>query len=214
MDTRVREAIRYLGYGKAEPDKDIKELIYSSFQELEQIAERKLYYQSCGLTILSNHGLLIDTIEITSRNLNKNLRGCKEVLLLGATLGTGVDRLLQKYERLDITKAVVLQACAAAYLEEFCDFEQQKIKEDYAKEGLYLRPRFSPGYGDFPLDHQKDILEILGAAKRIGLTMTESYMLTPTKSITAVIGVSSQNEACHIKGCEVCTKEDCVYRRS
>ena len=214
MNTREREAIRYLGYGKAEPDEHIKKLIDSSFQELEQIAEKKLYYQTCSLDIWNDYSLMIGTVEIKSKNLCKNLRGCKEVLVLGATLGTGVDRLLQKYERLDITRAVVLQACAAAYLEEFCDVEQKKLKEHYGKEGLYLRPRFSPGYGDFSLEHQKDILEILNAAKRIGLSMTESHMLIPTKSITAVIGISGQNEACHVKGCEACTKEDCMYRRS
>ena len=121
MDIRVREAIRYLGYGKSEPDENIKKLIDSSFQELDQVAERKFYYQKYSLKILNDKSLLLDTLEINSRNLCKNLQGCEEVLLLGATLGAGVDRLLQKYERLDIARAVVLQACAAAYLEEFCD---------------------------------------------------------------------------------------------
>jgi len=130
MDIRVREAIRYLGYGKSEPDENIKKLIDSSFQELDQVAERKFYYQKYSLKILNDKSLLLDTLEINSRNLCKNLQGCEEVLLLGATLGAGVDRLLQKYERLDIARAVVLQACAAAYLEEFCDLEQDKIKTE------------------------------------------------------------------------------------
>ena len=104
--------------------------------------------------------------------------------------------------------------CAAAMLEEYCDKAQNEIAESLRKEQLYLRPRFSPGYGDYSILHQDDILRMLDAAKTIGLTMTESYMLTPTKSVTAVIGVSSTQEPCHIKGCEECQKLDCIYRRS
>ena len=107
-----------------------------------------------------------------------------------------------------------MQACAAAMLEEYCDEMQDKIAQQLAEEKLYLRPRFSPGYGDFSILHQKEILDMLDAPKRIGLTMTDAYMLVPTKSVTAIIGVSNTKEPCHQKGCEECTKEDCLYRRS
>ena len=80
--------------------------------------------------------------------------------------------------------------------------------------GLYLRPRFSPGYGDFSILHQKELLQMLEAPKKIGLTLTEGYMLTPTKSVTALLGMSKDAKECDIKGCEACTKEDCIYRRS
>ena len=90
---------------------------------------------------------------------------------------------------------------------------QEQIVDGLEK-GLYLRPRFSPGYGDFSIFHQKELLQMTDASKQIGLTMTDGYMLTPSKSITAVIGISSEAGECTVKGCEVCTKEDCVYRRS
>ena len=60
----------------------------------------------------------------------------------------------------------------------------------------------------------RSVEEMLDTAKKIGLTMTESYMLTPTKSVTAVIGISDTQEKCHIKGCEACGKKDCIYRRN
>jgi cobalamin-dependent methionine synthase I len=107
-----------------------------------------------------------------------------------------------------------MQACAAAMLEEYCDEMQDKIAQQLAEEQLYLRPRFSPGYGDFSILHQQEILNMLDAPKRIGLTMTDAYMLAPTKSVTAIIGVSNTKEPCHQKGCEECTKVDCLYRRS
>ena len=142
------------------------------------------------------------------------MKGCSQAVVFGATLGTSVDVLMKRYSLTDMAKAVVLQACAAAMLEEYCDKAQNEIAESLRKEQLYLRPRFSPGYGDYSILHQDDILRMLDAAKTIGLTMTESYMLTPTKSVTAVIGVSSTQEPCHIKGCEECQKLDCIYRRS
>ena len=111
-------------------------------------------------------------------------------------------------------KSVVLQACAAAYLEEYCDDLQLSIGEELKAQKKWLRPRFSPGYGDFDIHHQDDILRMLDTAKKIGLTLTGGNMLTPSKSVTAVIGLSETETSCHIKGCEACQKKDCAYRRS
>lgn len=214
MDIRIKEAVRYLGYKKSVAGEKILGEIGDSFQELEQQADKKSISRILKLTFLEDNRLQIGNMEVQSKNLRKNLKDCKEVVLFGATLGVEVDRLIQKYQLLDMTKAVVMQACAAALLEEYCDSEQEKIGQQLKMEGKYLRPRFSPGYGDFSIQHQMEVLGMLEAPKRIGLTMTESYMLTPTKSVTAVIGISNREDACNIKGCEVCDKLDCTYRRS
>ena len=109
-----------------------------------------------------------------------------------------------------MAKAVVLQACAAAMLEEYCDACQREIAKQQEKEGWYLRPRFSPGYGDFDIQYQKPLMQMLDCAKTIGLTMTDSFMMTPTKSVTAVIGMSRIKERCPIQGCEICVKKGLV----
>jgi len=108
---------------------------------------------------------------------------------------------------------VTLQACAAAMLEEYLDEWQTALEADMKKEGYYIRPRFSPGYGDFDIAHQDMILRMLDTAKKIGLTLTGGNMLTPSKSVTAVIGVSRLPRNCTVQGCEVCAKRDCAYRR-
>ena len=214
MDIRTREAIRYLGYGRNTVDEKTLQMIQESFDELQQLAETKFIYRIFELSALDDDRLMIGNKTILSKNLRKNLQGCKEVVLFGATLGMGVDRQIRKYELLDMARAVVLQACAAAYLEEYCDRMQEEIGEIMQKDGRYLRPRFSPGYGDFSILHQEDVLNMLDAPKRIGLTMTDGFMLTPTKSVTAIIGISKTKEPCHRKGCEACDKLDCAYRRS
>ena len=157
---------------------------------------------------------LLGNLDIHSKNLYKNLTGCKKAVLLGATLGPKVDLLLRKYSIGDMARVVTLQACAAAMLEEYLDEWQTALEADMKKEGYYIRPRFSPGYGDFDIAHQDMILRMLDTAKKIGLTLTGGNMLTPSKSVTAVIGLSETETSCHIKGCEVCQKKDCAYRRS
>lgn len=213
-DARTKEAIRYLGYGRHAVDERTLALIADSFRELESCVRAKSVYRIFDCIHVQSDELQIGKMRIKSKSLGRNLKGCAGVVVFGATLGTGVDFLMKKYSLTEMTKAVILQACAAAFLEEYCDELQEKIARELRENGQWLRPRFSPGYGDFDVHHQKDIIRMLDTAKTIGLTMTESYMLTPTKSVTAVIGISDTEEKCHIKGCEVCTKTDCIYRRN
>ena len=213
MDIRMKEAVRYLGYGRHAIDEQTLELIQNSFQELEQLADARFVYRIFEIIEENENELTIGGLRVQSKNLYKNLKDCNHAILFWATLGSSIDLLIKKYSVSDMSKAVVLQACAAAFLEEYCDKMQEQIVDGLEK-GLYLRPRFSPGYGDFSIFHQKELLQMTDASKQIGLTMTDGYMLTPSKSITAVIGISSEAGECTVKGCEVCTKEDCVYRRS
>ena len=214
MDIRTKEAVRYLGYGKnAVDDKTLQE-IQDSFRELERLADKKSIYCIFELSLKDENELKIGNVEIYSRNLRTNLKDCKQVVLFAATLGAEVDRLIRKMQVVDMAKAVVMQACAATLLEEYCDELQQKIAEHMQEQGKYIRPRFSPGYGDFSIQHQKDVLAMLEASKRTGVTMTDSYMLTPTKSVTAVIGIGDAEMNCNLNSCEECDKTDCTYRRS
>lgn len=213
MDTRTKEAIRYLGYGKHAVDDKTFALVQDSFRELDQRADRRIIYRIFEL-YSKEDCLDIGKLHIKSQNLSKNMKGCQEAVVLGATLGVGVDQLMRRYSLTDMAKVVVLQACAAAMLEEYLDECQEKIGQELLGEHKYLRPRFSPGYGDFSIGHQAMILKMLDAAKTIGLTMTEGCMLTPVKSVTAVIGISNTKEPCHRKGCEMCQKRDCIYRRN
>lgn len=212
MNRKVKEAIRYLGYGRHAIDEKTLALIESSFEELERNVRMRFIYRIFELS--HEEGCLkIGEWKIESKSLLKNMKGCEKVVLFAATLGTEADMLMRRYSVTEMARAVVMQACAASLLEEYCDSCQDQIAEEAGKEGLYLRPRFSPGYGDFDIRHQEQLTRILQTDKTIGLTMTESFMLTPTKSVTALIGASTMQTACHRHGCEVCEKTDCVYRR-
>lgn len=213
MDHKTKEALRYLGYGRNPGEERTLELIRQSFEELEGLREERIVWRREPVTVREPDQVETAGMDIRSRGLARNLKGCREVILAAATLGTRTDLLLRRYSRTDMTRAVILQACAAARLEEYLDAWQEERKKELEEEGLYLRPRFSPGYGDFSIHHQKALLQRLEAPKRIGLTMTDGYMLTPSKSVTALVGISLEETACHRQGCESCGKIDCAYRR-
>lgn len=209
----IREALRYLGYGACEAEKSTFEMIRECFEELDQTAKERIVYRVFELRMQRDGLIEFGNMQIESRSLSDNLKGCEKVILLGATLGVEVDILMRRCFCTDMARAVVLQACAAAFLEEYLDECQEELSGEMAKEGYFLRPRFSPGYGDFSILYQRDILRLIDTARKIGLSMTEGSMLTPTKSVTALIGLSRERKDCHRKGCDACEKADCRYRR-
>lgn len=213
MEQLKKEAIRYLGYGKNAVDAQTLEMIEESFLVLQSAARRKSIYRIFDLSLDGAKNIRFGGLEVESKSLGKNLLGCDKIVLFGATLGVGVDQLLFRTSKTDMARTVVLQACAAALLEEYCDACQDEIAEEMKKEGRFVRPRFSPGYGDFSIECQRYVIRLLDSAKTIGLTVTDSMMMVPSKSVTAVIGAGTLPIQCHRQGCESCGKKDCIYRR-
>lgn len=171
--------------------------------------ERPFSDEKPGTELLSIAGM-----KIQSRSLCRNLRDCKSAYLMAATLGIGPDRLIARASVAKMSRAVILQAAAAAMIEAWCDEVNQKIIKEAEDQGLYCRPRFSPGYGDFSLEYQKDFAQILRIQKEIGVSLTQSLLMMPSKSVTAVIGLSPVKKECALHGCEVCLKaEECSFSR-
>ncbi len=141
-----------------------------------------------------NGRLSLGFAETDSKAALRALSGCDGVLLLAATLGQGLDRLLSRYGRLSPARALLLQAIGAERVEALCDAFEAEMTDEMAREGYLLRPRFSPGYGDLPLTLQRDIFIALRPEKHIGLTLNESLLMSPTKSVTAIVGVKKGNK--------------------
>lgn len=209
-----KEVYRYMGLRGQAPEEALQQMTEECIEQLEQVAEPKYVYAFFPLNQLSQTELDLGFTQVCSQNLSKNLKDCDRVAVMAATLGTGVDRLLHRYEVTALTRCVILQAAAAAFIEAVCDGCQEEIAGIARTEGYFLRPRFSPGYGDFDIANQKPVIEALQASKKIGLTLTDSCMMVPTKSVTAVIGLSKKAVRCHKEGCESCTMEQCAYRRN
>ena len=213
METDRKEALRYLGYGKQPADEAVSRLLEECIGELEKAAVPRFLMREFPLKMQAPDGLDFGGYKTKSLNLSKNLAGCEKALFMAATLGAGADRLLTKYGKLHVAKAAVMQAAAAAMTEAYCNELNGRWREEYKKDGWILRPRFSPGYGDFSLSFQKEILGALEAEKRIGITLTDGFLMMPSKSVTAVIGISKEESPCGPSGSETCEKKDCTFRR-
>lgn len=214
LDLDRKEILRYLGYrGGAQPDEPVLAAIESAIAELNRVMSPKSVTRAVTIRPVGENTLDLDGVIIHSKSLYQHLDSCREGVLFAATLGAPVDLLIQRYNVMDMSRAVILQSCAAAAVEAYCDQCQEAIEAQAREKGLFLRPRYSPGYGDFPLTYQKDVLALLNAQRRIGLTRTESDMLVPTKSVTAVIGFTPEEKSCHVAKCMICTAKNCPFRK-
>ena len=213
---RQDQVWRYLGYkGGARPDAQVLEKITACEEKLREAADPRHLLMRFPVGRGENNStcLYIAGMEISSKDLRRNLQGCEELYLLAATLGPGPDLLIRRASAQRMSDAVIYQAICAEMIESCCDQICARLRRQAAEEGLYLKPRFSPGYGDLPLDLQKDLLRILDAPKKIGLTLTDSLLMMPSKSVTALIGLTKELQPDHEKDCAACPKTDCEFRR-
>ena len=170
IDIDPREAARYLSYRGTEPEETVRSMIRDCIDEVNAAAVPRSVCERFPLSWSEESGFRAGTLRFTSRSLQRNLAGCREVYLFAATLGIAVDTLIRRAAMMDTAKGLVMQAVAAAAIEAYCDEENEKLRIQAEAEGLFLRPRFSPGYGDLSLDCQRDLLRVLQAQKTIGLT--------------------------------------------
>ena len=124
-----------------------------------------------------------------SGSLAAHLEGCRDAYLVCGTIGTGFDALQRKASATSASDSLILQAIGAAMIENLMDSAENEIRKELA-EGESLTPRYSPGYGDFPLDAQRALLDLLDTPRRIGVSLTGSLLMTPSKSVSAVIGIT------------------------
>ena len=137
-------------------------------------------------------GFPVFPFEQRSEKLRKNLQGCDKAVLFAATIGSGIDRLIRRFEKADPKLGLLLQGLGAERVESLCDAFNEEVKEISKSTGSETRMRYSPGYGDLPIEVQKVFLPLLDAERRLGITLSESCLMAPSKSVTAIIGIASK----------------------
>lgn len=178
------EAYRYMGLGKDYSDSEFEKIYDGCLREYCKNVFYKGIYRESSLSFGEEDELFFDFCSFKSKALRKNLEGCKSVIVFAATTGINVDRLLLRYGALSEIKLMTLDCIASSGIECFCDRLNSVISE-----GKETKPRFSLGYGDTELKYQRALLSFLDAEKTLGITLNESMMMTPKKSVTAFIGV-------------------------
>lgn len=195
----------YLGYYGAKADSDIRALIEECRKEFLVCVE----YKACIVkTEVAHCNNCVDLgfMKSESKSLCGNLKNCENAFVFAATTGAAVQRLIAKNSVVSALKGMVTDCIGSAAIEAFCDYVNRSLGDTD-----YLRPRFSPGYGDLSLTCQQTLLDFLETKKTIGLALTESGMLTPVKSVTALIGIGNDKNKCTGKNCMVCDRKNCPY---
>ena len=180
-----KEILRYAG--SKEADEGVEVLLNECLKECENAFSYRVCYR------VFEKEEFLQSFGGGSKALSKNLEGCAYAVAFAATVGLPIDRLIAKYASVQTAKSLLFQAIGAERIEALCDLFCEDIKVRAGAKGYFSRPRFSPGYGDFPLQVQTALLQALDASRKIGLSLTESLLMTPTKSVTAVVGLSPQS---------------------
>jgi len=202
-----REIWRYLGYRGNAPDGAVLEQIEAVRREFLGAVQYKACFAKTKTRRNDAGEIFFPFGTVRSKALERSLAGCEEAYVFCATAGIGADRLISRYAVAEPARSVIADAVATAAVEAFCD----SLCASFGGSG-YLRPRFSPGYGDLSLEYQSEVLRYLDAARKINVQLTQSMMMVPSKSVTAIAGIG--REQCAVpSGCRTCTQKDCAYRR-
>jgi len=205
-----REIWRYSGYHGIPEEDNLKGVLEEVIDDLKADLSYKVCFYRFPLNWENNKPLL--PFECDSENLAKCLEGADEAVMFCATIGPLIDRKISINERFEKTKALLMQGYGAERVESVCDYFQDEIKEELCKIGRTVTARFSPGYGDMPLVHQKDFFKILDINHKIGVALTESLLMKPSKSVTAIFGIKDGVENKEGHKCENCLNKECEYR--
>lgn len=204
-----KEILRYAGCKGA--NENIERLVDECIEKAQPAVKSMVCYQVFDIKAMDNE-IDLGFATCSSASLMKNLRGCEKIILFGATVGLEIDRLIAKYGKLSPSKGLIFQAFGTERIETLCDEFCKDISAELNPKGEFLKPRFSPGYGDLPLNLQSDIFGSLKPQKSIGLTLNNSMLMSPSKSVTAIMGITKEKTFCAQKDCKNCMLKDCEFR--
>ena len=197
------EAVRYLGGAGIRLNYRMDVLMHECEKAVHEKPSPKYLYVEKDLPCPQIMG---------GKDIESHLNGCEKAIVMCATVGSEVDKLIRISQISDMARAVVMDSLASVAVEQVCNAFDKIIAEKYSDYNMTFR--FSPGYGDYPIELQKIILQMLDAPKKIGLCTNDNFLLTPTKSVTAVLGLSKNPIERKKRGCAICNmRETCKFRR-
>ena len=174
------EILRYTGCRVA------NEAIKSELDKIKDEAELsyRVCYASYPVTVSENECKIGDTV-IKSSDLASRLSDCTGAIIFIATVGVGIDRLINKYARISQSRALLAEAVGNERVEALCDLFCTDIEKEYG----FATKRFSPGYFDLSLEYQRDIFALLRPEGKIGVCLSSSLLMTPCKTVSAIVGI-------------------------
>ena len=206
----MNEILKYLGFRGQELTEDIAKQLRRCTDEVLQAATPRLTYRQVPL----EDGAVLG-VTFAGKDIPTMLAPCEEVVLFGATLGPGVERLMMRYEVTNAADAVIMDACASTAIENICNNFESDMRAEIEAGGRYLTDRFSPGYGDLPISEQPKFFALLDMTRRVGVSLTPTTIMVPRKSVTAIMGIARTPQPHRPPDCEHCLMlRNCPFRKA
>lgn len=200
MELNIGEALRYLGV-QGNADEALRIQLSALAEELTSRIQPRFSWTLTEVSALALPGRLAERM----------LADCRQAAVLVCTLGAAFDLWMRQLQARDMAGTVMLDALGSVYVEAGCDTAEDAIRARIP--GICLTDRFSPGYGDLPLDTLPRLLASAGGS-RIGVTLTDSLLMNPQKSVLAIVGLADHPQPARIRGCAYCTmNKTCAYRK-
>ncbi|HCT64888.1 MAG TPA: hypothetical protein DIC60_06450 [Lachnospiraceae bacterium] len=213
-DINKNEVLKYLGYKGGKIDEVTDKMISDAMANVLETAVPRYTYKV--FDIEKENGILLNgtTFMPQGKDIAELLCSCEKCVMMAATLGIEFETMLRKAQIKDMAQAVILDSCGSSGVENICNNIEKIIEEQWVHKGWFLTDRFSPGYGDMPIEQQRDFCMVLDTAKKCGINVNGGGMLVPSKSVTAIIGLSKTEVTKRKKGCEYCNNfMNCQFRR-
>ena len=188
------QALRYLGYTDQAMDPDLERRFAQQVLEVESRLQASYCWQLFPVELDLRYGLPLvlvgeGALELPASQIARHLRGAVAVVLVAATLGFDCERRLTQLSATSPADQLLYSTCASSAVESGLDAARVRIDTLLEPAGFHAGPPFAPGYGDLPIAVQPRFLEVLGAQRSIGLSVTAGGVLVPVKSVTACLGV-------------------------
>lgn len=171
----------------------------------------------CGKGRLPKVALEGCDLILEGNSIAEHLRGACKAALMACTLGAVSEREMRKHEAISVADGVMFGACCSALIEAAANITEDLVVRFAQDMGMSTNWRFSPGYGDLPLNVQPVFLKALDASRRLGISVTSTNMLVPVKSVTAVLGLfekTADGGEARVDACAICRLRDgCELRK-
>ena len=208
----IYDAFRYLG-GHGEPDEESRLALSEAADEMLKVIHPRVVTRVYGIDRRNGLTLTGTCLKLTGKAIVALLHDCTQCAIFCATLGAEPDTLIRQWQIRDLAFASMLDACGSAAVENLCNIINVDVKDEYTSKGLYITDRFSPGYGDLPLGLQCELCAVLDTGRKIGVSVGEGGLMTPMKSVTAIVGIAGSPQKNRDTGCDGCIKfKSCEFR--
>jgi hypothetical protein len=171
------------------PEEGVAKAIKQAIDTAYTLIHGRGCYRTLRITGTRADRVLVEDSEslFMGRNMARLLARCDHATLLATTIGAELERKVDHIKKTQTADAYFLDAVGGWMADYMADRVDSIIQNEIARCGYTRTMRYSPGYGDWDLPVQPELLERVGA-ETIGVTATESFILQPRKSVTAVIG--------------------------